>query len=369
MRRPARLPLVVAGAAAAAFVLTASPAHAELSPTPSGPTGWTPDGAVLATVATGSTVYVGGDFTGGVAALDATTGALKWTGSTNGPVRALDLTDDGSRLILGGKFTTVGGATHRQLAALDAASGAVVPSWRGAAGGVVRDVLVVGETTYFAGTFLKHGGMAQRGLGAVTTSSGALVTSFTPSADSGVFGLASDGSRLFFSGKFTAVNGIPRNQVASVDLATGSLDPWLTSRPCTGCNVYWDVAVDDDRVYVVGRNAWAIQALDKVTGLRRWQQRVYANGDAQAVTFGADGLLYVGGHFVTVMGQPRSLLAALDPATGNLQGFSARFVTSYPGIWALAASPSRLYVGGYFTAAGPAPNRFPYFAMFPWVTS
>ena len=62
--------------------------------------------------------------------------------------------------------------------------------------------------------------------------------------------------------------------------------------------------------------------------------------------------------------QPRTILAALNPATGAVApDFAPRFVTTLPGVWALDATADRLYVGGHFTAAGPSPpRRFPYFA-------
>jgi hypothetical protein len=94
---------------------------------------------------------------------------------------------------------------------------------------------------------------------------------------------------------------------------------------------------------------------------------VPANGDGQALAM-ADGLLYVGGHFTSIgtVAQPRSILAAVNPLTGDVDpSFRPRFVTTFPGIWALAASSTRLYAGGYFTGAGASPpRRFPYLAMF-----
>lgn len=357
--------LAVGVAATVGVVGYAPAASAAYSTTPVGPTGWTPDGAVHAVVVSGDRVFVGGAFTGGVAALDAATGALLWTASTNGGVRALAMSADGSHVIAGGGFTAVDGATHRKLVSLSADSGAAEPRWRAAAGGLVRDIQVVGDTAYFGGTFLKHNGIAQRGLGAVSVSTGKAVPSFTTTTDAKVFGLATDGVRLAIAGDFTAVNGQPRNAMASVTLAGGTLDAWKPARPCSDCGKYWDVAVDSGTVYGVGKNSGALVALNFTTGARRW--KITANGDAQAVTV-QDGLVYVGGHFSEIGAprQPRKILAAVDPATGALDpGFTPKFVTSWPGIWALAASPSRLYVGGHFTAAGPTPpKRFPYFAMF-----
>lgn len=337
-------------------------AHAAYDPAPVGPA-WTPDGPVHSVRVAGNRVYVGGAFTGGVAALDAVDGTLIWRGTANGAVRALDLSADGTHLLIGGGFTEVDGATHRKLASLSIANGVAEPHWRGAAGGTVRDIVVHGDRVYFAGTFKAHGGMAQRGLGAVWLATGKPVTTFTTATDNHVYGLATDGSRLFFAGKFTAVDGLPRHQAASLDLASGALDGWAPARACTGCNLNWDITLGPGLVYLVGRNSAAAQAVDKITGVRRWQ--VNANGDGQAVTLAPDGLLYVGGHFVSVLGEPRTILAALDPLTGELQMFSARFVTTWPGIWALGADSRQLYVGGHFTAAGPRPNRYPHLAMFP----
>jgi outer membrane protein assembly factor BamB len=342
----------------------APPASATVAPDPVvGPVGWTPDGAVLAVAPAGDRVYVGGGFTGGVAALDATTGALVWSGHADGAVRALAVTPDGTHLIAGGAFKTVDGVKHAKLASLRTSDGTAEPTWKASAGGAVRDIVVIGDTAYFAGAFASHGGMTQRGLGAVSVATGKNVTTFTTAADADVYGLATDGARLYLAGNFTAVDGHPRNQLASVNLLTGTLDLWAPARGCTDCNVDWDITVGNGLVYVAGRNDRAISAIDAVTGLLRWYST--ANGDGQAITL-FDGKVWLGGHFVEVgdTNAPRPILAAFDPLTGALDPFSARFVKTYPGIWALAGAGNRLDVGGYFTAAGPKPNRYPFFAMF-----
>ena len=360
--------LLVILASVATVIGLAPAASAAYAAEPVGPS-WVPNGGVhsVAVDAAAGRVYVGGAFTGGVAALDASTGALIWLGNANADVRALALAP-GGQLLLGGAFSTVGGATHRGIASVNAGTGAVNSAFRGAAGGTVRDIVVVGTTAYFAGAFTNHGGMTQQGLGAVNASTGALVTGFTTSANGSVYALGTDGTRLFIGGMFTAVNGLPRNQLASVTLATNTLDAWAPARACTGCNVVWDLALDNarNRVYTVGRNAGTLFTVNKATGATVYRNVGAVNGDSQAVTLAADGHVYVGGHFVTINGQTRMLVAEFDVsgATPVLGAFSARFVTSYPGVWALAGTGSRLYVGGDFTQAG-ALKRFPYFAMFP----
>lgn len=346
-------------------VIAVPPAAAVYPDDPIGPTAWVPNGPVHAVVASGSRVFVGGAFTGGVVALDASTSALLWSGGANGDVRALAVSGDGTHVIAGGAFTTVGGATHRKLASLQVASGAVEPRWRASAGGTVRDIVVRGDVAYFGGAFRKHNGLVQQGLGAVLVSTGKAFPAFGIATDANVHALASSGDRLFVGGRFTSVGGQPRNALGSVDLASNSLEPWTPPRACGSCNLYWDVLVDSGTVYTAGRNGAAVAAFDGMTGARGWA--VPANGDAQALAL-ADGLLYAGGHFGQIgsPAEPRSILAALDPATGALDpDFLPRFVTTYPGIWALEATSPTLYVGGHFTGAGASPPlRFPYLAMF-----
>jgi PKD repeat protein len=95
-------------------------------------------------VATNATVYAGGafDFSSGVprsklAAFSASNGALTtWAPSANGEVQAMVLTPDGSKLIVGGGFTTLNGSGTYGLGAVDPVSGALLP-W--AANQVVRN--------------------------------------------------------------------------------------------------------------------------------------------------------------------------------------------------------------------------------------
>ena len=86
-------------------------------------------------VATSSTVYVGGlfNYSGSnrrlsLAALNPTTGGLlSWAPETDGYVQAMVLTNDGSRLILGGNFTTVNGVEAKGTSSINIADGSTNP--------------------------------------------------------------------------------------------------------------------------------------------------------------------------------------------------------------------------------------------------
>jgi PQQ enzyme repeat len=322
---------------------------------------WTPGGPVHAVTVHGGTTYIGGTF--GIAAVDATTGQLRWSVPTDGDVWALDVTADGSRLLAGGGFLTVDGQSRRRLVALSTAGGAVISPWRAAAAGVVRDIVIVNDVAYVAGQFASLNGVAKRSLGAVRTSDGVRVAEFTPSTDRIVYGLALHSGALVIAGNFTTVNGAARTGLASVSLGAGQLTPWAPARLCTSCSKFWDVATDGQRAYVAagGQGANRLGAFSLTANKAVWN--VPGNGDVQAVAVNA-GLVYAGGHFRTFSGVARTQLAAVSASTGSLNpGFAPKMVESYPGVWAMVATPSALYVGGNFAGVNRRGNS-PFFAIF-----
>src|SRR5690349_2815115 len=132
-RRRARLILaLVASLAVVGAALAAGAATVTVNSAPVA--GWSTNGPVYATAVIGNTVYAGGRFTqvrnqGGtqtvartnLAAFDRLTGAVRtaFVANTDNIVRAL--ATDGTRLYVGGSFTTIGGQSRARLAAVDPA--------------------------------------------------------------------------------------------------------------------------------------------------------------------------------------------------------------------------------------------------------
>src|SRR5262249_51217281 len=126
-------------------------------------------------------VYIGGDFTsvdgqsrGHLAAFDAATGALvsDFHPSLNGQVRAITVSD--SVVYAGGSFGKVGGTTRTRLAAFNPADGAL-PSWRPSAdNGQVQGMAVTpdGSKVVVGGRFTTLNHQAANGMGAVSTANG-----------------------------------------------------------------------------------------------------------------------------------------------------------------------------------------------------
>ena len=139
-------------------------------------TAWDPsaDRAVDALAVSGSTVYAVGYFTsiGGqnrseVAALDAGSGlATGWDPNAGGTSyhEVLTLAVSGSTVYVGGEFTSIGGQARDNLAALDAGTG-LATTWDPGVGGpsyaTVNALAVSGSTVSVGGTFTTIGGHYQ----------------------------------------------------------------------------------------------------------------------------------------------------------------------------------------------------------------
>ena len=281
--------------------------------------------------------FRGGQFHRRVAALDADTGE-----SSCGPARA-DSTCVGACGVRrrhppdrGWGLHQRRATSHRRLVSLRVGNGSVEPSWRARRAPWCGTSSCRAVSPTSAASSSGTTGWAAGARGGVGRHR-PRVSAFDAATDGPVYGLAVDGGRLFLGGRFAAVDGEPRSNLASVTLAGSTVDGWRPAPACGGCNVQWDVLADGGRVFAVGRNAGAVVAYDSFgrSGVAHHRQRRRAGAGP------GGGLLYAGGHFVEIgqPRQPRTILAALNPATGAVApGFAPRFVTTWPGVWALDAT-------------------------------
>jgi outer membrane protein assembly factor BamB len=370
--------LVVAGSAAAAVPPSSIPVGQS----------WQTNGRVETVVVSGSTAYLGGEFTSvrpsrspagtgevvrnHAAAIDLETGALlPWDPNANNTVQTIAVS--GSTVYLGGTFGTVGGKTHARVAAVDATTGAPNQTFKAKTNGEVMSLAVGPSGLYMGGSFTTADKVARSYLAEVDLSTGALATDFTASASGKVnaIALTADATRLVVAGTFTTLDGsFLQRFIGAVSPATGALLPW-TTHPLYQITT---LALDANGVYAAGTgNGGNFIAFNPSTGAQLWIGG--ADGNTQAIAV-VDGTVYVGGHFNNYCGHvfgtnacavptARDHLLAVDETTGNILPWhpSANGVL---GVFALAGGDGTIEAGGDFTKIGGVSQQG--FAEFPEIS-
>ncbi|BDZ51948.1 hypothetical protein GCM10025867_41890 [Frondihabitans sucicola] len=284
MERSVSSRLRVPSIAAAAVIVLSSfalgvPAHADTNPTnpadPATPTTVTADalptpqinGVVWSQAIVGNTVYAGGQFTTAqpagaasgvntvartnILSYNLTTGVLNtsFNPQLNGVVRAITASPDGSRIYVGGAFTTVNGANAYRVAALDPTSGAMLSGFAPTINSTVNAIAVSGSTVYLGGVFSSVNKETHNKVVALTTA-GKNVTPFTASAAGGdvaALAVSPDGTHIVIGGSFTSLNGS-----SNPGYGLGSVDPTGALQPFAANNVVRDADTSSGITSLVG---------------------------------------------------------------------------------------------------------------------
>ena len=342
----------------------------------------------------GSTMYVGGNFTGvqkgkngsettsrGLAAFDATTG--DWNGQTfdfNNQVK--DLVElPGGKLLAVGDFTKVNGETHVGTVLIDAATGQIDPSWdlqirNGNASVVtVKAAKVVGERIYLAGAFTHLTGNGSSSVyarnGARLDLSGKPDRSWNPEFNGAVIDIDVDenDSYLYAAGHFTRAHDLVAENAARLGTGAGAeLDQSWSFRHSYFIGKYQQaVTVGNGRVYFGGSQhslfGYNTSDMTRTSGSITMQN----GGDLQATTASATGVVYGSCHCSDYAFQDAYQYLALgdtwtradeiqwvggwDQATGRQIGWTPYRLSSLrsTGAWALEmGDDGALWAGGDF---------------------
>lgn len=201
------------------------------------------DGVAWQQVVVGDTVYVAGKFSqarpagapagsrtvprNNLLAYRLSTGELlsSFAPSLNGQALSIAASPDGSRIYVGGEFTTVNGVSRSRIAALNASDGSVISSFNPRVGGTVRALAVSADTVYAGGIFTSVGSASRSRLAAFRSSDGALLP-WSPTTDNRVNALvlSPDFRQVVVGGAFTTLNGSsrPGYGLGRVDALTGA---------------------------------------------------------------------------------------------------------------------------------------------------
>ena len=345
----------------------------------------------------GSTMYVGGNFTGvkqgekgaeissrGLAAFDVATG--DFTGQTfdfNGQVKALLALPDG-RLLVGGDFTRVNGEPHVGTVVINPSTGQIDPSWdlqvtnalRGGAVSV-RALTYYDGNVYMGGTFthLSGGGSSRvyaRNAGRVSLS-GRPDRSWNPEISGAVqaVGVSEANGAFYAGGHFTTAHGNQRAWYAAKFStqpgAAVDTDFDFVPSSATAGKYQQTIATAGNRVYI-GGSEHNLFGYDTATNQRVSGAMTFNNGgDLQATTVSAKGVIYGSCHcsdaayqdmYVWSMNGSWSRVdeikwvGAWDAATGESLKWTPFELSSRrkTGAWALTTDNyGNLWVGGDFT--------------------
>lgn len=324
----------------------------------------------------GNTVFVGGQFTNArpagaapgtaqvarnnLMAYNLTTGVMtNFAPNLNGQVKAMAVSPDGSRLYVGGSFTTVNGANRYRLVAFNTATGAQITTWAPpSVNATVNSIVATNTTVYVGGVFGIAGGQTRSRLAAFSATNGAL-TGWAPSADATVNALVMtpDGG-IVVGGAFLNINGASSYGLGKVSQSDGtklSWDPSGAGHTVANAGVnsaILSLATDGNAVYGTGYhygsggNLEGTFSANPATGALNWVVNCHGDTyDAAAV----GGAIYTvsHAHYCTpVGGFPQS-----DPWAINMRR-SLAFTTAATGTnsrdewgyynWENAPSPSML---------------------------
>lgn len=210
---------------------------------------WQVNGVVWSQAIVGNTVYVTGKFSrarppgvarGGAGEVDAAnlfafdlrTGARVpgFSHALNGQGLVLRASPDGSRVYVGGDFTTVDGTPRAHVAAFDTATNALVAGFRPYVGGQVRALAVTADTVYLGGNFEAAATLSEiRSLAAFAVGDGAqrdwhpIVGGPSPVVYAMV--VAPRGDSLVLGGGFDLIDGAEATGMGKVSL-DGKVRPW-----------------------------------------------------------------------------------------------------------------------------------------------
>lgn len=315
----------------------------------------------------GDRVYLGGSFThvdgtprSGAAAITRSSGAVSgWdpqlTGAAPFPYCRAMAVDHGV-VYLGGQFDGLKGVSRPGAGAVDT-SGRLV-DWNPRPNAALRTVTVSGATTYIGGEFGSVWNWQPRRFLAALDATTGEVTPWNPSPNNVVGPIRVSGNTVYVAGAFETIGGQPRTCLAAIDAQSGEVLPW---NPGVDAGIYppiWDMVVHHGIVYlgglfngVGGQPRYCLGAVDSVTGqATAWNPQVDDIVDAMALR---GDTLYVGGWFSHVGTSVRSFLAAVE-TSGNLLDWAPE---PNDVVQAMAVADGQLFIGGFFSQVGGQPRR------------
>jgi hypothetical protein len=272
-------------------------------------------------------------------------------GFFGGGVNAIEARDN--EVFLGGKFDAVDGVARQNFAHIDATTGALLPLAPNP-DGKVNAMLAWNDTLLWVGDFNQLGGLSRPLAGAVQVTTGA-VTDWNPRPNAAPDKLARFNDTVFVMGNFGYLDSRNRQRAYAIDLLQDSITRFNPSIPGNLTDML--AAPDGSKIFVAnngGPQDLTLLAFEPVLGDSVPGFTHSTNDQIRALAYDeARKVLYFGGAFTQVDGQPRSRVAAID-SLGNLLPFS---LTMDDLVFDLAFNDTILYMVGRFTTVNGQPRN------------
>ncbi len=326
--RAAAAAVALVAAGLTAIAVSDSPARADTAPAAGVPATVSADplptvqvnGVVWAMVTVGNTVYATGKFTetwpagktntaandtprANLLAFDIRTGNLITTfnHTLNAQGLAIAASPDGTRVYVGGQFTSVDGVARSRIAAFNTATGALDTAFKPTMGNTVQSISATNTAVYAGGTFTSVNAIA-RGRLAAFTPAGALL-SWAPVADTTVQALVvtPDHTGVVIGGRFSKLNSTTVYGLGEVNATTGATTAFAANQKIRdyGANAaILSLSADANSVYATGYaygsgNFEGTARMDPDTGNIIWVDDCH--GDTYG-TFSTGTVLYSVSH-------------------------------------------------------------------------
>ena len=338
------------------------------------------NGRVSAVVISGTTAYIGGQFTSvrpagaaagtgevtrnHAAAINLTNGAvLPWNPNVSATVAALYV--NGGTVYLGGAFGKVGGKSRKDLAAVNATTGALITGFKSTINAGVRGISMSNGQLYVGGTFTAP----RANVASLNPTTGAFNAGWAPVTDGPVDAITTTGdgtNKVVLGGAFNSLNSASSNAIGAVSPTTGATLPWAWHGPTRSGSHPFDIVAltsDSSGVYAAGTGNGGTVLKFSSAGSMIFEAGADGNTVGVAVL---DGVLYIPGHFNTYCGPvmgfndcpatgpgaaARDHLMAVDSTTGALQSWHPSANSSL-GTFTIAAGSGYVATGGDFTKLG-----------------
>ena len=330
----------------------------------------------LALPLSGGRLFFGGEFTSVnvtkrqyLARLNATTGELDPTflPTLDGPVNTLDVSEDGSTLYIGGRFTLVNGVARRLAAALWLPAGNVTSFDPNVEGYEVLAIDQRGTKVFIGGQFNRIGGVPLANVARVEAQNGDVNLVFAPNPNAAVRDVdATPDGGAILGGDFTRLGVVNMRSYLVHVGPNGGVQPWAPDVPSF---VTEGVLSADGSTYYAaligpGGRGNAVEAYSRgPDATRLW--RTEGDGDVQAIALAPDGeTIYAGGHFFRIFATGtsdvialRNRAMALSTSNGALREWAPVLDFNGVGVFSILATADELYLGGEFMRIGSASTQ------------